>query len=138
MWLKSCDLFLQPSKDSEHMWGFYSLDGHDQVNIRCYIWSDIKDFFSIKNELDPEVFWLFLSNAISLYFSQIEMSSFFKWDCSISCSPLHCTLEPKTLELQSFFPLESMITWKMQWLRPASLKQMFNYAQEQSNQKKKG
>lgn len=44
----------------------------------------------------------------------------------------------QTLVLQSFFPLESMMTWKLQWLRPASLKQMFNYAQEQSNQKKKG
>lgn len=47
---------------------------------------------------------------------------------------LHFT---QTLVLQSFFPLESVITLKLQWLRTASLKQMFNYAQEQSNQKKK-
>lgn len=37
-------------------------------------------------------------------------------------------------ELLSF---RSVMTWKLQWLRSASLKQMFNCTQEQSYQKKK-
>lgn len=131
-------IIVWPSKDFESVWSFYSLDVHEQVNIVCYIWSDIKDLFSIKNELDPELFWLLLSMPYVCSFLSLKISSYFKWDCNTSCSPLHCTPEHKTLVLQSFFPLESVVTWRLQWLRQAPLKQMFNYKQEQSNQKKKG
>lgn len=60
-------------------------------------------FFSIKIELDPDFFWLLHSNTMCLYFSQTEIPSFFEWDYSISCSPLHSTPEPQD-SLTEFLP----------------------------------
>lgn len=123
---------LWPSKDFECVGGFLVLKcmakliyvATYEVIVKVYLQSKINQILNS--------FAYFFQTPYVCIFLRLKSLPFL----SGTAAPLapHLT---QTLVLQSFFPFQSMITWKLQWLRPASLKQMFNYAQEQSNQKKK-